>query len=348
MTTREFQKAALVIAGHGSTRSPDSCLPTLAHAETIRHRGIFAEVATCFWKQEPSFREALQMVKSREIYVVPNFISEGYFTRTVIPREMGLAGRVTVRDGRTINYCDPAGKHPRMTELLLGEARSVAPDVLPEETSLLIVGHGTGLDPNSAEAARLQAALIVRAWGHGAHLSPIRGFPTQRRRGCGEKTVTVSPNGAASNSPGQACEADAALGFPAKNASCPEWAASQNSLKFGARGYAEVVAAFMEEPPLVAEWDAFTSQPNVVVVPFFISDGPHSRRDIPAMLGIPRGAEDAAGREVARGPHELRGRRLYYGAAVGTDPRFAAIILDQARVFSRGISGDIGTGDRSG
>ena len=289
------------------------------------------------------------MVKSREIFVVPNFISEGYFTRTVIPREMGLTGAVTVRDGRTIKYCEPAGKHPGMTELLLNEARSVAPGVPPEETSLLIVGHGTGLDPNSAEAARRQAALIAKAWGHGANLSPKTTFPVAEHGTCFVNAVFgLSPAGAASNSPGKACEADAALGFPAKNASCPEWAASQNSLKFGARGYAEVVAAFMEEPPLVAEWDAFTSQPNVVVVPFFISDGPHSRRDIPAMLGIPRGAEDAAGREVARGPHELRGRRLYYGAAVGTDPRFAAIILDQARVFSRGISSDIGTGDRSG
>jgi MFS family permease len=38
----------------------------------------------------------------------------------------------------------------------------------------------------------------------------------------------TGPNGAASNSPGQGCEADAALGFLAKNAPCPEWAASQN------------------------------------------------------------------------------------------------------------------------
>ena len=38
----------------------------------------------------------------------------------------------------------------------------------------------------------------------------------------------ATPNGAASNSPGQGCEADAALGFFDKNASCPEWAASQN------------------------------------------------------------------------------------------------------------------------
>lgn len=256
--------AALVIAGHGSTKNPDSCLPTLAHAETIRKRGIFAEVVTCFWKQAPFFRDALGMVKSPEIYVVPNFISEGYFTRTVIPREMGLAGRVTVRDDVAIKYCAPAGKHPRMTELLMSEARSVAPDVPPSETSLLIVGHGTGLDANSAEAAKFQAGLIAK---------------TGR--------------------------------------------------------YAEVSAAFMEEPPLIAEWDTLASQPNVVVVPFFISDGLHSYQDIPVLLGI----QDTPGRAASQSdvfrhnPHELRGRRLYYGAAIGTEPGFAEIILDQVRGF---------------
>jgi hypothetical protein len=29
----------------------------------------------------------------------------------------------------------------------------------------------------------------------------------------------------------------------------------------------------------------------------------------------------------------LRGRRLYYGAAIGTKPDFAEIILDQVRAF---------------
>ena len=31
----------------------------------------------------------------REVYVVPNFISEGYFTQTVVPRELELSGRIT-------------------------------------------------------------------------------------------------------------------------------------------------------------------------------------------------------------------------------------------------------------
>ena len=259
-----LKEAALVIAGHGSTKNPDSRVPTLEHAETLRRRGIFAEVVTCFWMHPPSFREVLDLVKSRVVYIVPNFISEGYFTRTVIPREMGLAGRVTTRDGKTINYCDPAGSHPHMTELLMQEARAVAAGVASSETALILVGHGTGRDANSATAARVQAERISAT-------------------GC----------------------------------------------------YGEVLAAYLEEPPRIAEWHKLTSKPNVVVVPFFLSDGLHSHQDIPVMLGLRDVPDEAGSRSQSfRGnPQELRGRRLYYGAAIGTDPGFAEILLDQVRSF---------------
>jgi sirohydrochlorin cobaltochelatase len=256
--------AALVIAGHGSTLNPDSSAPTHEHADEIRRRRLFGEVTTCFWKEEPSFREVLRSVESREVYIVPNFISEGYFTQSVIPRELGLDGPLTQRDGRLLKYCEPVGSHERMTGALLHRAREVAPDVQPSETSLVIVGHGTGLNDNSAKAAKDQVRRI------------------------------------------------ASLG-----------------------GYAEVLAAYMEEPPLIAEWRQITSQPNVVVVPFFIADGLHSYIDIPVLLGI--GGEDAAAASQAevfrRNPYAIRGKRLFYASAIGTEPMIADVILDQVSAF---------------
>jgi len=268
----EFRNCALVLAGHGSTVNPDSSFPTLAHAQTIREAGIFAEVAACFWKEEPGFHEALRMVESPVVYVVPNFISEGYFTRTVIPRETGLEGRTTRRGGREIHYCDPAGSHPAMTELLMRQAAVVAPGVDPRATSLVIVGHGTGLDSNSAEAAKIQAARIG-----------------------------------------------------------------------GVGRYAEVLAAYMEEAPLIAEWDRIVSQPNVVVVPFFISDGLHSYQDIPVLLGIREDIGPVASRSAVfrENPHHLRGRKLFYSGAIGSDPAFADVIVDQVRDFKTLFRGEV-------
>ena len=103
-------------------------------------------------------------------------------------------------------------------------------------------------------------------------------------------------------------------------------AAKREAERIRARGeFATVGNAYMEEPPLIAEWDQLTNAPNVIVVPFFIADGLHSYEDIPKLLGI-----ECTGMDVFRkNPHRVRGRSLYYGKAIGTDPRFADIIIEQ-------------------
>ncbi len=274
-------KAALLIVGHGSTVNPDSSAPTLAHAAEIRRRKVFADVGCAFWKEEPNLRDAMFLFDPesiREVYAVPNFISEGYFTQTVLPRELELNGRITKRDnGQVWIYCEPVGNHPMMTELLLKRAREVAPDVDPADTSLLLVAHGTDLNENSAVAAKREAEKI-RALGK----------------------------------------------------------------------YAAVLNAYMEEPPLVSDWQKLTRTPNVVVVPFFISDGLHSYEDIPRLLGIAnerstrlRSPErptvwQAITSRAARGeifqdnPYKIEGRSLFYAPSIGTDPGFADIIIEQA------------------
>lgn len=268
MTTRP--DAALLIAGHGSTVNPDSSTPSLAQAAAIRKRAIFREVACSFWKEEPSFRDALLFFSDpevREVFVVPNFISEGYFTQTVIPRELELEGRLTTRaNGQVWKYCEPVGNHPEVTELLLQRAREIAPGVPEAETSLLIVAHGTALNDQSAVAAKRQVA------------------------------------------------------------------------KIGALGrYASVQSAYMEEAPLISDWPRLTNTPNVVVVPFFISDGLHSYEDIPVLLGIESGGVRAAakGQQLFRSnPHRLHQRALYYASAIGTAPQFADILVAQAEDFA--------------
>jgi sirohydrochlorin cobaltochelatase len=158
--------AALIIIGHGSTVNPDSSAPTHLHADAIRQRGLFREVACCFWKEEPTMREVYESIDSDVIYIVPNFISEGYFCQQVLPRELRLSGPTTERDGKTIHYCDPVGIHPNMTRLLLQRADEVAPGVPRAETSLIIVGHGTNLNDNSTKAIQDQVKLI-REGGYG-------------------------------------------------------------------------------------------------------------------------------------------------------------------------------------
>ena len=159
--TAPFQKpeASLIVLGHGSTENEDSSTPTHEHVEQLRERGAFRDVHAAFWKEEPSFRQIDLLTEAKEIYVVPNFISEGYFTRDVIPRELGLTGRTTDRNGKRIHYCDPVGIHESMTSLILEQAREVmdAPD---EDSCLIIVGHGTKLNAKSTEAIKSQVERI--------------------------------------------------------------------------------------------------------------------------------------------------------------------------------------------
>ena len=272
--------SGLLIVAHGSTVNPDSSAPTLEHAAKIRRREIFAKVECAFWKEEPSLRDALFLFDPesiREVCVVPNFISEGYFTQTVVPRELELNGRITKRsNGQIWRYCEPVGNHPLMTELLLKRARDVAPDVDPAETSLLIVAHGTDLNENSAVAAKREVEKI-RALGK----------------------------------------------------------------------YAAVLNLYMEEPPLVSDWRQLTKTENVVVVPFFISDGLHSYEDIPRLLGIvvaagvDRGQPGLASPATTRGeifrqnPYAIDDRSLFYAPSIGTDPGVVDIIIEQANAAAK-------------
>ena len=50
---------------------------------------------------------------------------------------------------------------PRRLRAAAGRAREVAPDVDPAQTTLFIVGHGTGLNQNSTKAVRDQADRIA-------------------------------------------------------------------------------------------------------------------------------------------------------------------------------------------
>ena len=107
----DFSDSALVLLGHGSTLNVDSASPTYQHTDALRDRNIFAQVEEAFWKLEPGLCAVLRGVFTRRVFVVPLFISEGYFTEEVLPRELGFAQREdgsfeTTRNenGQTIHY----------------------------------------------------------------------------------------------------------------------------------------------------------------------------------------------------------------------------------------------------
>ena len=282
MNGENFSEAVLVVLGHGTTQNDDSAAPVFQHAAELRRRKIFAEVREAFWKQEPQIKKVLPEISASRVFIVPLFISEGYFSDEVIPRELGFSEHSTLNPvkGRgphgalrpqhsTIFYCQPVGSHDSMTRVLLARANEIvetfpfprAPK--PKDITLFIAGHGTEKNANSRKAIERQVELI--------------------------RAMNL---------------------------------------------YAGVHVIFMEESPGIADCYKLARTKNLVVVPFFISDGLHTQEDIPVMLGEAQRTVRrrlATGQPTWRNPTEKNGKLVWYSPAIGSEPHIADVILERVK-----------------
>jgi sirohydrochlorin cobaltochelatase len=272
----DFSDSTLILAAHGSTKNNDSAKPALKHADSLRERQLFAEVRVGFLKQLPSLNGLLHNIQTQRVFIVPLFISNGYYTEQVLPHTLGFDiradtsfERLRYENGQMLYYCEPIGTHNSITEALLALAKGIVErhpfpsQPKPSDTTLFIAGHGTEKNEHSRVAIEQQAERI--------------------------------------------------------RAQCE---------------YADVKAVFMEEEPLIEKCYELAVTKNIIMVPFFISDGLHSNEDIPVMLGE---TEKRVRNRLANGqptwvnPTERRGKRLWYSASIGTEPFIVEVILERVR-----------------
>jgi len=272
----DLSDATLILLGHGTTLNVDSSAPVYQHAGELRRKKVFAEVREAFWKQEPSVVDLIGKAATDRVFVVPLFISEGYFSEDVIPRALGFRkpgevewGRSIRHENQTFFYCKPIGTHERMTEVLLARAREIverfpfprAPKA--GDTTLFIAGHGTEQNENSRKVIEKQVELI--------------------------RQLNV---------------------------------------------YSAVHAVFLEEEPRIASCYQLAETRNIVMVPFFISDGLHAQEDIPILLGeTERNVRQRLqqGHPTWRNPTEKKGKLVWYSRSVGSEPLLAEVILERVR-----------------
>lgn len=148
---------ALVLAGHGSHLNPNSSEPIWRHADAVRGSGLFDDVGVALWKEEPSLARALDGCNADEVVVVPMFVSNGYFTKTVVPREMGLSGRTTQRGKQVIRYTPPVGVHASLADVIV--ERAVEAGAAPAD-GIAVLGHGTRRDSESERNIYRMAELV--------------------------------------------------------------------------------------------------------------------------------------------------------------------------------------------
>lgn len=270
MQSEIFSDVTLIVLGHGTTLNAESAAPVFQHATELRRRQIFGAVREAFWKQEPHIKKVLAEISTPRVFIVPFFISEGYFSTEVIPTELGFSfpEKLKIKSQNSeVTYCRPVGSHESMTKVILARADEVVKKFpfprAPKNSdiTLLIAGHGTGRNANSRKAVERQVELIR----------------------------------------------------------------AQNL-------YADVGAVFMEEAPFIKGCHENVKTKNIVVVPFFISDGLHAVEDIPVLLGEPERIVKerlAAGQPTWRNPTERGGKLIWYSASVGAEPLLADVILER-------------------
>lgn len=249
----DWSRRTLVLVGHGSPGHPEGARSVEVLAEALQERRIFAEVRAAFLKAPPFLADVLDGLPSLPAYVVPHLAAEGVVGGEALPRSLA--------DRTGFVVCKATGTHPGVSGIAAGRLASLRATFAldPARLGVLVAGHGTPRNPDSAARAQALAQALRAAR--------------------------------------QACEAE---------------------------------AAFIEEPPLIGEWDRLLAAPDIAVVPLLMAEGRHGGDDVARLLGIEPDDPQLDFAERNRpfaGPFAFKGRRLWLLSPLGTDPAFAEIVL---------------------
>lgn len=164
---KRLEQTTLIIAGHGSSKNPNQARPARRHARWIAEQGIFADVKTAFWKEDPKLGDVLSDVTTPEVVIVPNLACSGFINKVVIPREMGLDGDFTRRGDQCIHLCQPVGEHPGLPALMADQLQAVMSEkgISPRDTTVFVVAHGNP-DPERPASHDTTVMLATRTYSY--------------------------------------------------------------------------------------------------------------------------------------------------------------------------------------
>lgn len=157
-------RTALILAAHGAGDASAANQRVRDLARQLQNAGEFDEVQPAFNLGAPGFAQALDVTFADAVTVVPLMTSDGYFSQTVLPRELARSSRFPrVR----IRVTPPVGTHSAMADLVADRATEamIRFHFDPSDTALLVVGHGSAQHRTSRQAtAKLRDALRERSF----------------------------------------------------------------------------------------------------------------------------------------------------------------------------------------
>jgi sirohydrochlorin cobaltochelatase len=289
---------ALILAGHGSHISANTAGLVWDAVDALRRMSVADEITAAFWKEMPSFATVFDSIVSDDITIVPLFTAQGYFTRTVLPTEMGLGeplsspgpqlerfargeparrpsssqrAPIVMEIGgkqRVVRYARTLGEHPAVTQIVRDRVDMAigAAGVTPDQVAIAVIGHSTRRNPESRKATEAQVMLLRGA-------------------------------------------------IPAR----------------------EVVAVYLDDTPGISDIYSLTTAPYIIAVPYFLAAGSHTTQDVPEALGIPALTPhpDADPRKTDEIPAlragQVQGRTVIYTQPLGTKVEISRMAVDLAR-----------------
>ncbi len=153
----DFNRIAVVLAAHGSTRRPDANAVISRHAAQMRKTGPFQNISTVFLigDQPPS---ALQLENDiRTVLIVPFMMSDGFLANELSAQIADTVSTSSTDDRHAprIIVTPPVGTHKGITQLArhAGEKALVGAGFDPRKSTLVICAHGSKERPESRLAA---------------------------------------------------------------------------------------------------------------------------------------------------------------------------------------------------
>ena len=126
------------------------------------------------------------------------------------------------------------------------------------------------------------------------------------------------------------CTSLLVIGHGSTKSNCSKQTLKTHLVEVRARAsWSQVEDLWLEESPMVHEWAEVATQKQLIILPFLLNDGQHGGWDIPADLGIKKGAA------VHGITHQLSGCKVRLAPALGISPRFVEVIQAIANIWGK-------------
>jgi sirohydrochlorin ferrochelatase len=130
------------------------------HADRLERRGVADEVHTVTYEHEPvrELRRQLKSIDADRVYALATWIAHTADTVRDVPAALAAVPGA-------VHSCEPLGRNPAVTDVLLDRASSSMP--ASEDVTLVLVGLGSGSVPHQRRTAEYHAARIEERSAYG-------------------------------------------------------------------------------------------------------------------------------------------------------------------------------------